>query len=150
MTTLEQAAREALEALDSALTDRLNDHETYGVAVKRADALRAALAAGQAQPVAWVRAIDEAMVTHHIGTADPSDDYETARHKLNTLFCHAQSIGEYFAKQDAAPPAQPLTDHQIRGLLRESADFPALREHWPALKAFARAIEHAHGIGANA
>ncbi len=47
-------------------------------------------------------------------------------------------------------PGQPLTDHQIRGLLRESADFPALREHWPALKAFARAIEHAHGIGANA
>lgn len=150
MTTLEQAARDALDVLEQ-LQGGCTDHDDGTVEAitvwcpEVIVSLRAALAAGQAQPVAWVRAIDEAMVTHHIGTADPSDDYETAKHKLNTLFCHAQSIGEYFAKQEAAPPAQPLTDEQIMDIpagVNDGSQSFLLR--------FARAIEHAHGIGAQA
>lgn len=51
------------------------------------------------EPVPWLRAIDEAMVDHHLGVADPADDYETAKRKLNNLLCHAQDIGAHFAKQ---------------------------------------------------
>lgn len=51
------------------------------------------------EPVAWLRVIDEAMVTHHLGVADPTDDYETAKRKMNTLLSAAQDIGTYFAKQ---------------------------------------------------
>ena len=54
----------------------------------------------------WIRVIDEAMVSHHIGVADPADDYETAKRKLNNLLCHAQDIGAYFAKQ-AGPAQEP-------------------------------------------
>lgn len=70
-------------------------------------ALEAALAAApQGEPVqeiAWMRVIDEAMVTHHLGVAAPADDYETAKRKMNNLLCMAQDIGTYFAKQAAAP-----------------------------------------------
>ena len=59
------------------------------------EALRAALDAQE--PVAWLRVIDEAMVTHHVGVADPADDYETAKRKMNNLLCHAQDIGAHFA-----------------------------------------------------
>jgi len=49
----------------------------------------------------WMRVIDESMVMHDIGIADPEDDYETAKSKLNKLLCINQSIGEYFAGKDA-------------------------------------------------
>lgn len=45
----------------------------------------------------WLRAIDEAMVVHHLGTAEASDDYETAKRKVNLLLTTAQDIGAYFA-----------------------------------------------------
>lgn len=61
-------------------------------------------AAQQAEPVAWLRVIDEAMVTHHLGVADPADDYETAKRKMNNLLCHAQDIGAYFASEQQAEP----------------------------------------------
>lgn len=49
----------------------------------------------------------------------------------------------------AAPTArQPLTDEQLREAFRTSADNLTLRAHWQGLKAFARAIERAHGITA--
>lgn len=66
--------------------------------------LRAALAQEQDEPIAWLRVIDEAMVTHHIGVAEPSDSYEVAKQKMNSLLCAAQDIGAYFAKQ--AEPVQ--------------------------------------------
>lgn len=135
MADLRQAAQMALEVF----ADHFAKHGERGemplhlfIAHSK---LREALAAAQ-EPVAWVRAVDEAMVTHHIGTAEPSDDYETAVRKLNSLLCHAQSIGEYFAKQ----AAQPLTDEQIA----KAAGWDRLS---PTELAFARAIERAHGIG---
>ena len=51
------------------------------------------------EPLPWMRVIDEAMVVHHCGVADPADDYETAKRKLNILLCCTQDIGAYFAKQ---------------------------------------------------
>jgi len=33
----------------------------------------------------WMRAIDEALVTTHLGTAETSDSYETANRKLGEL-----------------------------------------------------------------
>jgi hypothetical protein len=73
-------------------------------------ALIAALKAALAEPVQelpWLRAIDEAMIDHHVGVADPADDYETAKRKLNNLLCHAQDIGAHFAKQ-AEPVQEPV------------------------------------------
>ncbi len=61
------------------------------------DAQWAALLDAAVAQSGWMRAVDEAMVVHHIGIADPSDDYETAKQKLNLLLCNAQSIGAYFA-----------------------------------------------------
>jgi hypothetical protein len=70
---------------------------------------RAALAEPQepVQELPWLRAIDEAMIDHHVGVADPADDYETAKRKLNNLLCHAQDIGAHFAKQ-AEPVQEPV------------------------------------------
>lgn len=39
------------------------------------------------QRIGWLRAIDEALVTSHLGIAHPDDDYETAKKKLNALIC---------------------------------------------------------------
>lgn len=36
-------------------------------------------------PKGWLRAVDEEMVAAHLGVADASDDYATAKTKLNTL-----------------------------------------------------------------
>ncbi len=79
----------------------------------------------------WLRAIDEAMVVHHLGTAEPTDDYETAKRKLNSLLAHAQSIGEYFAAQAVRGevPGHGLPD-------------------WPAdLQTFGERVAYQRGIG---
>ena len=38
-------------------------------------------------PEGWLRAIDEAMVVTHLGTAEESDSYAAAKDKLNRLIC---------------------------------------------------------------
>ena len=38
-------------------------------------------------PAGWLRAVDEAMVSSHLGVADASDSYEVAKKKLNDLIC---------------------------------------------------------------
>jgi hypothetical protein len=107
MNDLRTAAQQALEALEwaSDLNQVAAEHKPMHTAIT---ALRAALAQ-QAEPVQelpWLRAIDEAMIIHHVGVADPADDYETAKRKLNNLLCHAQDIGAHFAKQ--AEPVEPV------------------------------------------
>jgi hypothetical protein len=54
-------------------------------------------AAQQAESAVWLRVIDEALTVHHIGVADPADDYATAKRKMDSLLCVAQDIGAYFA-----------------------------------------------------
>lgn len=115
----------------------------------------------------WLRAIDEALVVHHIGIADPTDDYETAKRKLNVLLCVAQQIGEDFGKQALNLPEQepvacsntfscrcpkhfnsrttckPLTDEAIMDMVRDMS----IQMRWPSTPLeIARAIERAHGI----
>lgn len=91
MTTLREAAEAALEALEQ-------DNPAGRAAT--ITTLRAALAQ-QAESAVWLRVIDEALTVHHIGVADPADDYATAKRKMDSLLCVAQDIGAYFAT-DAA------------------------------------------------
>ena len=75
-------------------------------AIEEITRLRGALAAPSVpsgEPVAWVRAIDEALVCSHLDVADQSDDYATAKRKLNNLLAYEQSIGAYFASPQPAP-----------------------------------------------
>lgn len=64
---------------------------------KGGDVLSTPLSEPEREPVAWLRAIDEAMVVHDCGVVDPADDYETAKRKLNALLNTVQDIGSYFA-----------------------------------------------------
>lgn len=86
--------REARDALRFALWGG------RGPLIPRIDAF---LATPEPEPVAWVRAIDEALMCSHLGVANASDSYEEAKRKINILLAHEQSIGAYFAEQDAAP-----------------------------------------------
>lgn len=52
----------------------------------------------QQEAAGWIRAIDEALVVHHVGVADAGDSYEVAKQKLHTLLVVTQDIGAYFAK----------------------------------------------------
>ena len=61
----------------------------------------------------WLRAIDEALVCHHIDVANADDDYATAKDKLNKLLCVVQDIGAYFAKQEQAQ-AEDQSDSSIQ------------------------------------
>lgn len=127
--TDKEIMQQALKALE-VLTDNYDDN-AVGIEIDAIIALRkrlaqpdplqrltdvqqeieAALAPERELP--WLRAIDEAMIVHHIGVADPADDYETAKRKVNNLLCHAQDIGAYFAKQ-AEPEQEPVAGVVIR------------------------------------
>lgn len=57
-------------------------------------------------PDGWIRAIDEAMVVHHIGIADRADSYEVAKKKLNALLAITSDI----ARDCSEPPADVARD----------------------------------------
>ena len=57
-------------------------------------------------PDGWIRAIDEAMVVHHIGIADRADSYEVAKKKLNALLAITSDIARYCSE----PPADLVRD----------------------------------------
>lgn len=64
--------------------------------------------AGQFHPIntgrEWVRAVDEEMVTSHLGVAEGSDTYEIAREKLKLLIqWHVQ------VDRDLNPDRNPTT-----------------------------------------
>lgn len=95
--------------VDQAIEAAMADQVTHGLGItlggKRIDPLsiykQAEPATSQesrhVEPVAWLRAIDEAMVVHDCGVVDHADDYDTAKRKLNTLLNTVQDIGSYFA-----------------------------------------------------
>ena len=60
-------------------------------------------------PDGWIRAIDEAMVVHHIGIADRADSYEVAKKKLNELLAINSDIARYCSEPlaDVARDAKP-------------------------------------------
>ena len=57
-------------------------------------------------PDGWIRAIDEAMVVHHIGIADRADSYEVAKKKLNALL----AINSDIARDCSEAPADVARD----------------------------------------
>ena len=100
--------------------------------------------AASGEPLAWVRVIDEALVCSHLDVADQADDYATAKRKLNNLLAHEQSIGAYFAAQ---PAPAPLTDEQIDQITAQQWG-AGMGAPYAAYRAYARAVEAAHGITA--
>jgi hypothetical protein len=46
----------------------------------------------QPSAAGWLRAVDEAMVCSHLGVVNASDDYATAKKKLNVLICWSVQI----------------------------------------------------------
>jgi hypothetical protein len=61
-----------------------SDYTAQSLALKAAKAMQQA-ETERADANGWIRAIDEDMVCAHIGIADGSDDYATAKKKLNDL-----------------------------------------------------------------
>lgn len=53
--------------------------------------LQSVIDEANAQQSPWLRAIDEALVVHHVGVVDDTDDYEQAKQKINLLLCAQQS-----------------------------------------------------------
>ena len=84
------------------------------------------------------------MVTHHLGVADPTDDYETAKRKMNNLLIHAQDICAYFA---APPQRKPMNELDALRLVTESIGRLQSAGPVEGLIGIIRAIERAHGIG---
>ena len=145
---LRKAAQDALDALlDFTSECKHMERSLPGEVDTAIDRLRAALA----QPVqsGWLRAVDEAMVCSHLGIADASDDYETAKKKLNDLIRWNIDVDRYFEadkrKQSEQSGWVGLTDEEMRIVLRECSQdtFEKLRIEWQRTKAFGRAIESA-------
>lgn len=63
----------------------------------------AAPAAEQAEPHVWTRVVDEALTLYHLDVANESDDYATARGKMENLLAHAGNVGAYHAAEQAEP-----------------------------------------------
>lgn len=90
------------------------DKTTEEVLAEIADAIRARSPEPQ-QPSGWHCAVDEEMVLTHLGVADPSDSYETAKKKLNDLIAWHVAVatdpavngGYVLVRQDSAtiPPS---------------------------------------------
>ena len=75
-------------------------------------------------PDGWMRAIDEALVVHHIDIADSSDGYEEAKKKLNELLAINSDIARYCSE----PPDDVARDAERYRWLLENAR--ATAEHW--------------------
>ena len=61
-------------------------------------------------PDGWIRAIDEAMVVHHIGIADRADSYEVAKKKLNALLAINSDIARDCSEAPADLDAPEFSD----------------------------------------
>ena len=101
-----QQIEQALRDWETDSSDMFSYEETCEVF---AALLQELVDAPEPKSCGWIRAIDEAMVTHHLGVADIADDYEAAKKKLNTLLCLNQDIGEYFSAK-APTPSVPDVD----------------------------------------
>ena len=121
MTTLREAAQQALEALEY----RTLDVGKFNRINAACQALRAALAEPVQEPVAWIQ----------------PDHLQKARQA--PFLCRVEPtkrMVDFVALYTAPPQRKPLTDIEIYRMWTDGWDSPQ------AL-AFARAIERAHGIG---
>jgi len=119
MTTLREAAQQALEALKLAKPE-----VQLGEVDAAITALRAALAEPEQEPVAW-------------------------RNKETGEFCTGGVLRKDWARwmplYTAPPHRKPLTNAEMRECA-QAMDAEPLAEGWSELAKFARAIEAAHGI----
>lgn len=120
------AAEEGDTTRESLFWRREDNSEMYGV--QQIEAAWQGFQMAQNSP--WLRAIDEAMVVHHAGVVDPSDDYETAKKKVNSLLCMAQSIGEYFAKSREAVKSDAVGGVRVPKDADEAATMVLLGTAW--------------------
>lgn len=106
------------------------DFTDYAVMTRCIDALSAAPAPEggavddairTAQPVGWLRAVDEEMVCAHLGVADAEDSFETAKKKLASLIQWNIAV--------ATDPS--VGGHPAPDALREAV---ALLERWYATR----------------
>ena len=132
--------RERLEAAHEASIDG-DDRACQAILRTLIQGLTAAPA-----PVAWLRAIDEAMVCHHVGVADASDDSATAKDKLNRLLCVVQDIGALHAAPVALTGAQKTS--MWAEALHRPKDGPMTSDCW--YLAGVEDAERAHGIAIEA
>lgn len=149
MNRLENAARQALEALE--------DLQKYGVKQSRAlFALREALAQQQqaAEPVAQKPYAYEYGVDNGDGTYSIQIDRGSLIHTgVQYEYCAPRNPHpEHPVKPlytHPAPTQQPLTDDELRNVLRNTNHMIRNAMHgsfWPELEQACRAIEAAHGI----
>ena len=139
MTTLREAAQQALEALEQSET--FVPYEGFGMARREAErkhqaaitVLRAALAEPVQEPVAWSYELATTMLEHGY------DGWEhlITRYKPNVPEGSIRNLTPLYT---TPPQRKPLTEEEIDSI-------------WDSEKAFAdiyaivRAIERAHGIG---
>jgi hypothetical protein len=138
MTTLREAAQQALEALE----DR-NDPQGMK-ALPAMTALRAALAE-PVEPVAWLVMDESGYVQHAASWRDAAHEHINDAINEHDLVCARtwRVVPAY-----ASPPQRkPLTDEEIERLWYPSA---VMAEPGKRRVAFGRAIEQAHGIGSKA
>jgi hypothetical protein len=130
MTTLRQAAQQALEALEGNCTNPVADPEQSAKEDAAIAALRLAIEQAEKQePVVWAVSMRDSPELDHWLASSPnfSEGYI-----YKPLYTYPQ------------PAQQPLTDEQI---LRHIICSPMERAMFLR---FARAIERAHGIGGEA
>jgi hypothetical protein len=134
--SLRAAAQQALEALELAYAGA----DAITVHGKAITAIRAALAAAEPEPVAWMWQHDE---TGRIGFVEAWQ----IEHDWQQNNPRCRITGPLYA---APPQREPLTDEQIVCLWEASTGhkMPNMGSSQWQLLAVARAIERAHGISA--
>jgi len=74
-----------------------------------------------AVPEGWMRVIDEAMVSSHLGVANASDTYGEAKKKLNDLICWNIQVATDPAANGGwqLVPIEPTTHMLVEGMIGE-------------------------------
>lgn len=146
MSAIEQAARAVLARWDSPQWD----WNAEGPTADLMHALRAALDAGQAQPVSRDREADRQRFTDPAFNRWLDEGISDAGHTVWDAVGDVQAAWNGWSNREfyTSPPAhQPLTDEQIADACSDLfvGCYESLDEYDAAI---ARAIERAHGIGA--
>lgn len=91
------------------------------------------------QPTGWLRAIDEEMVSTHLGVADATDSYEDAKRKLNALICWHIDVS-HDSRASCKQP-QLLMDDEIERLRKDAARYRWMRSPITSYKAVTAMVE---------
>lgn len=102
------------------------------------DALRAPKPSTQSVPGGWLRAIDDALITAHIGVANAEDSYEVAKRKLDALIGFHVDVATDPAVNGGCKlvPIEPTTEMEEAGYCA-SGSFTAATATYAAMLAAA-------------